>query len=80
MKKPDHTEVQSGGTPGKTQWWTYKFGTEKPLITALAKSASGMAIQCEADDSTPPPEVLEACKSLRPYPGGKPLPAPAAAK
>lgn len=78
MKQADHTDVQAGGTTGQTQWWTYKFGTDKPTITALAKSASGMAIQCEGDVPTPAPEVIEACKSLRPYPGGKPRAVPAA--
>ncbi|MGE5181813.1 MAG: hypothetical protein ACM31C_07115 [Acidobacteriota bacterium] len=78
MKQADHTDVQAGGTPGQTQWWTYKFGTDKPMVTALAKSPSGMAIQCEGDVPTPAPEVIEACKSLRPYPGGKPRAVPAA--
>ncbi|MDB4952620.1 MAG: hypothetical protein JWO36_189 [Myxococcales bacterium] len=71
MKKPDHTDVESGGTPGQTQWWAYKFGTDTKLITALAKSSAGMAMQCESNGSPVPPEIMDACKTLRPYPAAK---------
>ncbi len=77
MKQADHTDVQSGGTPGQTQWWTYKFGTDTPMITMLAKANSGLALQCSCNGTPEPPEITEACKSLRAYPGG-PATAPGA--
>jgi 3-oxoacyl-ACP reductase-like protein len=62
--------IETGGTPGSTRWWVFTDSGSKNIVEALAKSATGTTISCSSNNTVIPAEVIEACKTLRPYPAG----------
>lgn len=56
----------NGATAGGGKWWVYTMGGNK-RVQSDTKSKANKVIACFAQvDSNP--EVIEACKSVRPYP------------
>jgi hypothetical protein len=74
LNKPDTTIQSTGGTPGESKWWiTQDKGFSYKVVRAIAKSNGNKAIICSPTSTGDlAPEIVEACKSVRAYPGGAP--------
>lgn len=68
MKMARRKVESSGATPGNQgKWWLYTDSGIRTL-SARAKAANGKPVGCDPSNSTPSPEAVEACKSIRPFP------------
>jgi hypothetical protein len=72
MKIPGRTVESTGTTKGDDgKWWLWFFtdgGDVTKTIEARAKAANGKVSGCEPASNNLTPAVIEACKSIRPFP------------
>lgn len=60
------TAVANGATAGGGKWWVYTMGGNK-RVQSDTKSKGGKPVRCFAQVDTNP-EIIEACKTVRPFP------------
>lgn len=72
MKMAGRSVESTGGTPGQSKWWIFtdKASGSAKNIVVTAKANGNKSLRCSPNNTVVAPEVMDACKSIRAYPGG----------